>query len=1697
MAKPRIEGTFDDEIFTYANGEQWQWKVLRNRFGVIIKSDWVQISQGSTSRLDDEIAPRQGFGNLVGVGTGDLSILPNGEIVAFGTLPGANTINTSLPPDFISESNPTRVIPSPDLLPVFQNFKLNVNIIKSPNRGKVFVNGIEDDFTFRVYDTRELLNNQYVFEIREGNKTSLFKYQIEVKSEVEFYAGMGVTKYEVSSYRLDEQGNRSLTRLYSNESNTATLNFDLSDWDTEDESVVLPYEIEIEIDGEGESNILSYVFGEQSGRLESDIYSNTQSGVFNINVINPQDINKYGFTYILYRNGNEINRSNNPYQTYTLTRGTFYTLSVITTKNTSSGVLTPTINVSSNSISFDLSSSSTSLTYSTLNTDRVLYFLGNVERTLPANGRVSLTPSDFSKVGQFTLYLQPISDEYGSGEPSKVIINVTNTKRFAGPDITHISYPQNIIGQDFKGYDVDFKISWSSINTDWVDVWVGKISDSTKLVSKRDPQGQLTLNVRNVLTKAGINTNDNIDFVNFKLLLVPYNASTNQQVQGKVEEISIRFDKGNLTLQRGKVVRDIREAIIRQFDKSILKTEDSKYLTHLLHLGEGNNKLISTWDIDRETFSRYEIVNEATGEERKVEEFKSLILKLYEPLPGDVTTNQQVWLSKIQSIPIIEQLTIIDEQVEDFITLQPNLNERFVDDIGLQIYDDLIASGSTTSTDIVNTFVSSSGFSLKDLDIQFVSSSKVIVESGTGAYLQESSQSLWYENFVKYSSAAERIENFFYKVKLIDFYNEKLNLVQTGSEYTNTIALSNEKVKLENQINQVKAGFDAFEDYLYTQTGSLTYPGAGQNEVSESTTQDALNWYSSTLFGAQEYDLYNNSRFVNNLPDNVKNSAEGQEFVLFFDMVGQHFDLLWVHIKSLQERTNIEHKQEVGIKDTFLYQMLESLGWDADLGLKSQALWNFAFGKDKDGTQVRIDSGKDRQNEVWRRILNNLPYLLKHKGTKRAIHALMSCYGVPASLLTVMEFGGPRDVTKNATTDFTYEDRTAAINISGSESIRIPWKTYNGNYPNSVEVRVKTELKETQQLISASNWSLDIIPNTGSLAVVKLTVGSVSSSTSPIPFYNDEYAQIVINRETGSIDTFIVYVKEGFQERIRNEATTTLTNNSSDWEGGSLIELGGSTLNGSIDEFRLWTSPLNESIIENHTLVPDAINGNHISASSEDLIFRNDFEYPKDRGTDTDIKNVAIIQSYATSSVAVGFTPISNYPYQYIPYDRTVTAKVPSTGINYSNKFRFENQFIENTDMVLTATSSIDLSYRQRSTKRSFDQAPIDSDRLGLFFSPIKEINMDILRSVGPINVDDFIGDPADNYNYTYRSLDNFREYYFQRYDLNFQEYIQLVRYIDKTLFDQLESLVPARAKVAKGLLFEPHILERSKTQWNRPSGTNDNYTASIDTQDDINLTSLNSTHLAIISASENTILNGDTPFYSGTINGSEITEIESETANFTGTYIATNDLAQSGVITRNSGSTMGGFEITINAQITGSVLGSYFQEQGYQQVGGFSPDSLEVGGFGVYGENSYSNRTRLDGNGNLVKDKVRIFRIKESYDVAVPNVSGSNNLIPYDEIVQRFRQKVVVLPQSSSNVPTVGGNIVEVEPLDGYFTTHYRFVNDLSTGLQNSYFNGSKQTESTTLDGGSPVQTFTTNPNTLRVTDTGRGSGEPILEVD
>jgi hypothetical protein len=1397
---------------------------------------------------------------------------------------------------------------------------------------------------------------------------------------------------------------------------------------------------------------------------------------------------------------------------------------VVTKNNVQPAPNSPTINVSGNSFVWNINEPTPlQISYTSTNSDYVMFSLGKVEKQLPVNGTIDLSKIDFvNGIGNYSLYLQPVSNRGGSGPFESISINVLEKSYLPGPDITNIYYPETIIGKDFAGFDVPFDISWSSVNTNYVNIYVSKV-DSQYGLGRFSPSGLATFNVGQVLNKAKAQYTEDTDKIEFKLYLVPTNIEGDEITDGKVEEISILFDKGDLKLQRGNVVSDIRFAFESNLDTTPFKDEISNLLTHYAHFGSGDNKLIATWGIDTETFSEYIEGFDETGASfrKKTNNPKSLVLKLYEPLPTSVQPNQAIWISKIQSIPIIEQITIVGDLMKNCAPLTPNFDLDLGDDVGYQILDDLLASGSTTSTELVNQFISSSEFSLDNLDIQFVTQSTELSGSDDTGYLIVKSGEPTYawENFVKYSSAEERIHNFYYKVKLIEFYNTKYRTLTTGTDWTGSLAVVNEANKIQTQISNVTKGFDSFEKWLFVSSSEneLTLPKENHTgSFLNPTGSEVLGWYESVVDIAQEYDYYNKSNLVNNLPEHIQNDDEGQDFVLFFNMVGQHFDILWTHIKGAQQSKKLEHKFENGIKDDLIYHMLESLGWDADMGVKSQFLWEYAFGKHSDGTQVSTMSGKDRQNEIWRRLLNNLPYLNKHKGTKRALHAAMACYGIPSSLLTVMEFGGPQDVESSGTTQITFDDRTAAINLSGSANIRVPWKEYSetNDFPNSVELRINTTQKENQLLAEVSDsWRLEIERGSNYLGRVKFTISGSGTEqsvyTDYVPVFYDDFYHITVNKDTATInnvlnDVFTIYVKEGFAGRIRNSGSIQfeLETGTNSWKSGSELVIGNG-FTGSIDEVRLWSTPLDESRIVNHTLMPDAIDGNHISASTEDLLFRLDFEYPKNRGVDTEIKNVALNYTYGELfATASNFESITDYPYNYTPYERSVTANVPSSGFNSGNKFRFENQY-DLYGKKLNELSSdgdgfigIQLDYKTRSTKKSFDTSPIDSDRLGLFFSPIKEINMDILKSLGQFDIDNYIGDPSDEYRDEYKSLSTLRNYYFDRYDLNFNEYIQLVRYIDKTLFSTLESLVPARAKVSSGLLIEPHILERSKVAWKKPSASEDTLETVINVEETTNVSTEVVNKETVIDAGSDIVFDVSNPQYDGTITSVIDTTLTGTTSLNQSTIDTTQTTKQFGFMTVNSGSDMGGISITVDAMFTGSLTGEYDSSQ-FTQVG-MDPDSISVKGFNLWAENGNSQITELDVFGNIIKTRKKVFRIKESYQIDVPE-----NINQFDESLGRefvkktfFRYKITTLDWNAPT-PQVIGNIVEVTPINGYLPSHYRNVGDLTTGLENSYFNGSKQTQLTTLDGGSPVVTFTTNPNTLRVSDTGRGSGEPILEVD
>ena len=97
--------------------------------------------------------------------------------------------------------------------------------------------------------------------------------------------------------------------------------------------------------------------------------------------------------------------------------------------------------------------------------------------------------------------------------------------------------------------------------------------------------------------------------------------------------------------------------------------------------------------------------------------------------------------------------------------------------------------------------------------------------------------------------------------------------------------------------------------------------------------------------------------------------------------------------------------------------------------------------------------------------------------------------------------------------------------------------------------------------------------------------------------------------------------------------------------------------------------------------------------------------------------------------------------------------------------------------------------------------------------------------------------------------------------------------------------------------------------------------------------------------------------------------------------------------------------------KFTGSIT-SQFDSTKFEEIG-MGVDSLSRLGFGLYGENGNSQRTYIDSFGNIRKDRVKIYLLKQSYTEDVPQNIDSNDSSRGREFVTqtKYRYKVNILP--------------------------------------------------------------------------------------
>jgi hypothetical protein len=784
-----------------------------------------------------------------------------------------------------------------------------------------------------------------------------------------------------------------------------------------------------------------------------------------------------------------------------------------------------------------------------------------------------------------------------------------------------------------------------------------------------------------------------------------------------------------------------------------------------------------------------------------------LYVKLAEPLSADIDVNFKCWVVEEQKDTYIDRISIVTKSPErQFNKLanpnwEANSTINVSSETGFKTWSDLLGSSTQTSQQIVDAYF-----------------------SGSLAGVQLNIDYSDFNNFVFYSSATERLENFKYKLSLLEYYTSQSAVV---SQISGSVATTN-LADFQFQKTNLISGFDAFEKYLYYESSSniTTYEvpilsanvidvtGSYIQPVPKSTanipytlysitSSQFTSWYENVFNSASKYDSLNINSLAYTIPEYIRSDANSQSAVTFVNMLGHHFDILYTYINHMTQTLTREENPKLGMPNELLYSVAKQFGWDLIDGNQQQDLWSYVLGTTETGAPQTGSnsvngtsmSAKDRTYTIWRRIVNNLPLLLKSKGTKRSVQALLSCYGIPQSMISINEYGGPRleraPVYEKLNFDY-------ALDVSSSAA-GIVTVNYNSLPLNSIELRLRTDniqdnpfLPNVMNVLQFGGDRILLTFQSGDKGTFQI---NNSAQTDPISVFDGEWASLIVKNNGGNIELVVKKSKYG-----KIVAAVSASDPGNIPINGPLViggTAGGSRFVGQFQELRLWSSSLQDSAFDNHVKAPAAYNGN-ADAYSE-LLFRLPLTQKINHALTGSLPGVQPV----SSSISASFTSWSvNTPYDSIEETYYYDSISLGAGTFDDNKIR-----IESNDLVGA------LDVKTRAERSQFDRAPLDSKKLGVYFSPQTMIDEDIIAQLGFTDLDQYIGDPGETEAKSYPRLIQAAQGYWKKYadrnDIN--AYIKMFTLFDLSFFKQLEQLLPARVDKLTGILIQPNVLERSK----------------------------------------------------------------------------------------------------------------------------------------------------------------------------------------------------------------------------------------------------------------------------------------------
>ena len=813
----------------------------------------------------------------------------------------------------------------------------------------------------------------------------------------------------------------------------------------------------------------------------------------------------------------------------------------------------------------------------------------------------------------------------------------------------------------------------------------------------------------------------------------------------------------------------------------------------------------------------------------------TILIKLYEPLPQNLTINVSLW--------VVEKLSnglAYNVEFNNIITL-PSTN--------IQI------KGPNYNLSNKNQLNNST----ENVDLSSFNSSNSQSEYQINSYFDDPSVSINVDysdfgNFVNFSSAKSRIENFWYKVSLIESTSAEIAI---QSSFTQNPYISSSLAPLNNIISDTITNFDKYEYYLYFESSSDTYPKVSSTPPYENLSTGSVlagGWYDAKIIEAENYDNLNQDWLYYSIPEYLRSDSNNDQYMTFVNMIGQFTDdNIWAYLRDTTNKWDADNRINAGVSKDLVAQVLRDMGvklyqnnfsstdlYSAFLGFTdSGSLFPFPYmtGSVESSPGILdtpngyeyitnfISSSNeaipldDINKRIYKRIYHNLPYLLKSKGTVAGLRTLITSYGIPDTILRISEFGGKDrnnvndwDLWKHQY-NFQYDTNTdgdiqSAWDVNPDWGVQTPQTVqFRFKAPKSGSNAVDNAVTTSQQVL----WSLDASPNIaigldyfGGGFVSGSYSGSIPSSSNEyanlvfttddfnttssvyLPFFNGEWWSVMLTKEN---DDFTLYAgdkiyngNDGSQIGFIASSSDNFPGN--DWDNAtnsyfpSLTRgvVGSYTaFSGSYQEIRYFNQAISQSVFKDYVMNPQSTEGNGVNGSYNQLAFRATLGgelYTGSVSVHPKVSGSYITQSFASDS---NFT-ITNGGFttnrEWVFYDS------PPVGIKNRNTDKIKRQ-----DLILppgntsnTGSLGINVLSNQKSIQQSSYTTQDYTNNLNLLevaFSPQNQINDDIIGQIGYFNIGDYIGDPrlVSSSADTYPSLVELSKQYFDKYTSSYDVY--------------------------------------------------------------------------------------------------------------------------------------------------------------------------------------------------------------------------------------------------------------------------------------------------------------------------------------